>query len=271
VVTDATVQCKSEALAAGEVGSAITLPVVTSSCNVTLDPKGQPVKDSTYITGCEGDITYTYTYEDCSGHDTTWTFTYHIVRTTPPAEVGGPVATTETVQTLADARGRFASIVKPTVKDYCGVTLDVASVDTTDARIDECLRSRAYTFTYRDCVDSVFQWTYTFILHDVTAPVVSVAESEGTSGLQLNRRLTSDNCKFLVPAFIDTVRKYSSDNVLSRAELIITQDSVAGTELAQYDEERTVPVTVTVADSCGNTTSVVFQLTVPARLRVEEI
>ncbi|MBO7491423.1 MAG: gliding motility-associated C-terminal domain-containing protein, partial [Bacteroidales bacterium] len=58
-------------------------PVVTNSCNETIVPVQQPI-DSIYD-GCIGHITYSWTYNDCTGnHHHTWSFTYFIHDTIAP-------------------------------------------------------------------------------------------------------------------------------------------------------------------------------------------
>jgi hypothetical protein len=52
---------------------------------------------------CEGTRIYTYSYTDCAGNSSSYIYTYTIDRTIAPAEIGGPVATSETVECLADA------------------------------------------------------------------------------------------------------------------------------------------------------------------------
>ncbi|MBN2698974.1 MAG: HYR domain-containing protein, partial [Bacteroidales bacterium] len=95
----ATVACPSEAVDPGP------LPYIPDACGrmVAAELVGSvSVPDPL---DCEGTVVWTYRYTACDGTTTAdWTFTYTIDRTTPPAEVGGPVSTDGgTVACLADA------------------------------------------------------------------------------------------------------------------------------------------------------------------------
>ena len=86
----------------------ITNPITPSA------PMVSPTPD------CEGTMTYTYWYTDCSGNAHDWVYTYTIDRVTPPTEEGGPVATSATVECPDDA----VAPALPVVKDVCGNTLN---------------------------------------------------------------------------------------------------------------------------------------------------
>ena len=91
----------------------------------------------TYV-DCEGTITYTYNYADCSGLPFSWTYTYTIDHVTAPAEVGGPVSIASTVECATSAtapalpgvkgigRNNFTQTAAPVKKDTyvdCEVTI----------------------------------------------------------------------------------------------------------------------------------------------------
>ena len=61
----------------------------------------------TYTDGCDTSLTFD------------WTYTYNVDRTTDPAEVGDPVATSSTIECEDDA----VAPTLPLVKDVCGNTL----------------------------------------------------------------------------------------------------------------------------------------------------
>jgi hypothetical protein len=51
------------------------LPVVVDACGNTI-PAPVPVSGGTYTGGCDGTITYTYTYTNCPGLEFVWIYTY---------------------------------------------------------------------------------------------------------------------------------------------------------------------------------------------------
>jgi hypothetical protein len=55
----------------------VVLPVVVDACGNTI-PAPAPVTGGTYTGGCDGTITYTYTYSNCPGLDFVWTYTYMV-------------------------------------------------------------------------------------------------------------------------------------------------------------------------------------------------
>ncbi|HZV68439.1 MAG TPA: LamG-like jellyroll fold domain-containing protein, partial [Saprospiraceae bacterium] len=161
VAIASTVQCASSATAPA------TLPVVKDVCGVTLSPTGAPAIGGTYTT-CEGTKTYTYSYVDCSGLPYTWTYTYTIDHTTAPAEVGGPVSISGTVECASAA---VEPTMLPMIKDVCGTTLTgtlISTVNTPNPVI--CEGTRAYTYRYTDCSGLTFDWTYTYTIDHTTAP-----------------------------------------------------------------------------------------------------
>ena len=53
------------------------LPIVTDNCGTTLTPSDPSRRN---LCGCEGTITYTYTFTDCEGNTNDWVYTYTIER-----------------------------------------------------------------------------------------------------------------------------------------------------------------------------------------------
>jgi hypothetical protein len=94
VSTGTTIECQVDAIAP------TVLPVVKDVCGVTLDA---PVPVMSDPVNCGGEITFTYTYLDCAGLPFVWVYTYTILHTTAPAEVGGPVEIASTVECEVDA------------------------------------------------------------------------------------------------------------------------------------------------------------------------
>jgi hypothetical protein len=160
VATSGTVECDPSAPS--------TLPVVKDVCGNTLTAP-TPVVTSTGDLTCEGTKTYTYTYTDCSGLNYVWAYTYTIDRTTAPAEDGGPVDSTSTVECLAAA---VVPGVLPVIKDVCGNTLTPQmGSPVVGGTYANGLGTVTYTYNYLDCSELPFSWTYTYTVIDNTAPV----------------------------------------------------------------------------------------------------
>ncbi|WP_320167954.1 Ig-like domain-containing protein [Mangrovibacterium marinum] len=156
VATSSTVECDPEA--------PTTLPVVQDVCgNVIATPT--PVVTSTGDLTCEGTKTYTYTYTDCSGLSYVWAYTYTIDRTTAPAEVGGPVATSSTVECDPEA-----PMTLPVVQDVCGNVIATPTPVVTSTGDLTCEGSKTYTYTYTDCSGLNYVWAYTYTIDRTTAP-----------------------------------------------------------------------------------------------------
>jgi hypothetical protein len=79
----ATVACADEALGAGVAGSLITLPTVTPVCDGETALVPIDTINGT-MPSCNGEMTYTFVYEDCAGHTHNWVFTYMVRDTVAP-------------------------------------------------------------------------------------------------------------------------------------------------------------------------------------------
>ena len=188
------------------------MPTVKDAC-------GQDISSTYVLTSrptfaddaCEGNMPFEYTYTDCDGHTTTWTYTYHVKRTTKPAEVGGPVATSDEVECVADA----VEPTLPTVKDVCGKELTNPTKVVTDA-ITNCRGTRTYTYTYKDCVDSAFVWEFVYTINPTTAPVVNA------TGIQ-NSKTVECIVEATAPTTIPTAMSTCDDEL--NGELTSTTDA----------------------------------------------
>jgi hypothetical protein len=163
VSTSSTVECPSAATAP------MTLPVVEDVCGNVLPAPTPVVTETPDPVTCEGTIAYTYTYTDCAGLNFVWTYTYTIDRTTAPSEVGGPVATSSTVQCPSAAT---APATLPVVEDVCGNVLTAPTpVVTQTPDPVTCEGTVEYEYTYIDCSGLEFVWTYTYTI-DLPALVI---------------------------------------------------------------------------------------------------
>jgi gliding motility-associated-like protein len=133
-------------------------PVVTDVCGNDITPVITENADPT----CEGDKIYTFTYTDCAGNISVYTYTYTIDVTTAPVV---PANAGSTVECIADATQPAA----PVVTDVCGN--DITPVITENAD-PTCEGDKIYTFTYTDCAGNISVYTYTYTIDVTTAPVV---------------------------------------------------------------------------------------------------
>ncbi|WP_157805357.1 HYR-like domain-containing protein, partial [Confluentibacter citreus] len=111
---------------------------------------------------CEGSKVYTFTYTDCAGNESVYTYTYTIELDSFILPANGLSA----VGNLADA----VEPTPPTVTDNCGNTITPSPAVKTDT--PDCQGSIVYTFTYTDCAGNTADWTYTYtvILAPFTVP-----------------------------------------------------------------------------------------------------
>lgn len=166
------VECVSDAKVKPHELSPSVMPTVTDAC-------GQDISADYTLTGeptaveCQGDMAYTYTYEDCDHHTKTWTFTYHVVRTTAPHQEG-TVSANDQVECVADA---VPPTTLPKVVDVCGKEL-AAPTPVKTTNITNCAGTVKYTYTYKDCANKTFDWVFTYTINPVTAPVVNATGIE---------------------------------------------------------------------------------------------
>ncbi len=241
-----TVSCASQV-------TAPILPTVTDYCGNVLTPSGPDIS-GTYV-DCDGTVIYTYTYEDCAGHSHNWVYTYTIMNTTPPVVNTLGFENSSTVSCIDDVIEPTASMI-PTAVSTCGEILTaefVGFIDTPDPLT--CNGTRVYNYKYTDCSGLTNTWSYTYTLNDNIAPEI------GTENM--DSLLTSIDCNFQVPDFIENVRNISTDNCTSTADLQITQYPLSGTIIAA-----TTTVTVTVSDECGNLSTKDIEVIVPEPLTI---
>ncbi|MCR4812611.1 MAG: gliding motility-associated C-terminal domain-containing protein [Bacteroidales bacterium] len=158
------------------------LPTVVDVCGNSLNDAAHMVHDTIedlHNGGCSGTRTFRFTYTDCAGLDTVWTYTYNILRTTPPAEkpdgvdgyVTVPAASTVQCLDLATTPTQL-----PTVLDVCGNVLEPlpGSGEYFDT-IEDCEGSRTYKYNYKDCQQLTYQWIYKYTIDRTDLP-----EEQGT-------------------------------------------------------------------------------------------
>ncbi|MBW1297073.1 DUF7507 domain-containing protein, partial [Aquimarina litoralis] len=147
----ATVECIADA-------TQPAAPVVTDSNGTPITPVITENTDPT----CEGDKIYTYTYTDCAGNASVYTFTYTIDLTTLPVV---PANGTATIECIADA----TQPASPTVTDVCGNDITPVITENTDPT---CEGDKIYTYTYTDCAGNTSVYTFTYTIDVTTLPVI---------------------------------------------------------------------------------------------------
>jgi hypothetical protein len=151
----ATVQCLSAA-------TAPTAPSVVDVCGNPIMPVLDSTVDNPAPLTCEGTRTFNYSYTDCSGLVSLWSYTYTIENLdfTMPADQGSTIA----------CAALLAAPSVPTVTDNCGNALTPVGpvVSTTPA----CEGDVTYTYTFTDCEGNTHDWVYTYTIEslDFTMP-----------------------------------------------------------------------------------------------------
>jgi hypothetical protein len=185
--------------------------------------------------GCEGTITYTYTYQDCEGNSHDWVYTYTIEREefTVPGNQGSAVACASSI----------TAPVPPTVTDNCGNTI-VPTGPVISSTGTDCYGTKNYTWTYTDCEGNTHDWKYTYNINDNVAPVLSGCPNDASyqciTDVPGPANVTAlDNCSgVVVPIFAEV-----QSNPGSSCNNVITR-------------------TWTVTDACGNPASCTQKITV---------
>ncbi len=223
-----------------------TLPTVTDNCGNVLLPVGDPVISAT--PACEGDVTYTYTYEDCEGNSHDWVYTYTIEREdfAMPENDGSSVACV----------GDITDPTPPEVEDACGGTVTVSGPTITDSSDDiTCNGTRTYTYTYKDCAGHSHDWVYTYRVNDSVAPTVSNCPSTS-----INQN-TDDGKNYATVTFTDPT---FTDNCAR--EVSVTRTNTHNGDTIEIENNKfplgTTTVTYTVVDGCGNETTCSFNVEV---------
>ena len=208
--------------------------MVKDACNNDISDQWTLTRPTNTV-DCEGSMEFVYTYKNCDNKTTTWTYTYTIKRTTPPAEVDGPVATTNTVECVSAAT---APTTLPKVKDACGNELTNPTMERTED-ITACEGTVTYTYTYKDCVDSQFVWKYVYTIDRTTKPTVNA------TGIEASKTVVCvDSAK--APTTIPTAKSKCGEPLMG--ELTATTDNPTSLTC-----EGTRTYTYTYTDCAGDT------------------
>jgi hypothetical protein len=271
----ATVQCLANATAP------TTFPTVVDVCGTAIVPVLASTVDAPVTFTCEGTRTYNYTYTDCSGLVSSWSFVYTIDHSTAPVVPANGAAT---VQCLANA----TAPTTPTVVDVCGASIAANLVSMTDVLgTPNCEGTRTYIYSYEDCAGLVSTWTFVYTIDQVTSPVIP---ANGTSTVECLASAVPPTAPAVVdacgntisPVLVSTVTSpttitcegtrtytysYTSCSgfsgtwvytyVIDRATTLPTQfgGPVATSSTIQVNLDAVAPTLPVIRDVCGNTLS----------------
>ena len=258
---DSTVDCIADAVAPHTLTG--VMPTVKDNCGNTLSPKTQP---STYeipttggYDGCSGDVTYTYTYEDCEGNSHDWVYTYTISAPAAPTVSGWPSNQTG-INSCYAGRPDFPTndAVKALYTPACDKTMSVTGYEDKNITADNCGWSITREYTLTDGCNTVKN-SITYSGSDQMKPAIA-------TGYETTVPATVSNCQFTYPDLRETIRTYATDNCTQTAQLTITQSPAQGTGITPSATAQTLPVTITVKDKCENDSVITINVTVPATM-----
>jgi len=141
------------------------LPEVYDNCgNLITNIAGPEISD---LPDCEGEVDYVWTFTDCAGNTNSWTYTFNILRSGSPYEVGDPVP----IYSVTECEAEAISPGLPVVKDMCGKILE-PSGSVVSGTFNGCEGTIIYTYTYTDCAEKIFIWEYTYDIIRTEPPVM---------------------------------------------------------------------------------------------------
>ncbi len=226
--SDGDINCVEEATAPA------ILPLVHDACGNTLSPVSMETGGS--YDGCEGSYTYTYYYNDCSGLEFQWTYSYNIVRSNAPGETAGPVPTSAVVECASEA---VAPASLPVVVDACFNQLSTPEPLITDEPSPLlCSGTRTFTYLYQDCAGLSFEWNFVYAIEDTQPPVISCPQDIS--------QLTDPGSSF---ATIEIIPATAEDNC---GEVLVAGNRSDGLELNDPYPIGITLITWTATDLCGN-------------------
>ncbi|PKQ45511.1 HYR-like domain-containing protein, partial [Confluentibacter flavum] len=137
-------------------------PVVTDACGTEIVPVVTENTDPT----CEGDKIYTFTYTDCAGNESVYTYTYKIQDTIAPEAPSAPLDMTYECIEDVPVAGNLTAV------DNCVGDITVAGVDTID-NSDPCMVIITRTWSFTDTCNNTSTVTQTITVQDTKAPTVA--------------------------------------------------------------------------------------------------
>lgn len=179
-VDNSIIECAADTVAPHLISPSV-MPTVKDACDNDISDQWTLTRPTNKV-DCEGTMEFVYTYKNCDDKTAQWTYTYTIDRTTPPAQVGGPVATFDTVECRSDAERKpheRPGFTMPVVKDVCGNVLPVPEPSISNGYYTStCHGDFIYTYTYTDCAGLSYVWKYTSNVKRSTPPTVNATGIE---------------------------------------------------------------------------------------------
>jgi len=232
---------KADFVMPANTGKTITCPasIVTPEVPEVKDNCGNILVANTpvisAIPSCNGDVTYTYTFTDCTGNAHDWIYTYTIDNTVAPS---GKAPADLLVQCIDDIPAANINAVTNTVAN-CNGSIDITVADTNNGgkgcKGDPYIVTR--TFTLTDCGGLTTNLVQKITAEDTTAPVFVET---------LPTNIVVD-CSNEIP---EAATLTATDNC-STANVAYQEVKVNGSCSGNYELQRTW----TATDSCGNETT----------------
>ena len=223
-----------------------TLPTVTDACGNTLEPIDLDISPE-IPSVCDGEQTYTYTYEDCVGNSVEWVYTF--IFQAPVLTFDGEIIDEEGIDAcysaaLADEYLLDDAAVKAMFSSDCELDeITVSHVDATKEDNNDCDWEIQRIFTIRNACTTVYK-TQVLTGGDQTAPTFTAPAAYTTT-------FNPDGTYNIDPEDAGEVED-ATDNCTTITESNI--DYVDETE-ENEDGSLTITRTWTVTDNCELSTS----------------
>ncbi len=225
--------------AAGPAGAAVNYPLATATDNVTASPNIDYSKARGSVFAL-GTTTVTVTATDAAGNIATGSFSVLVRDTTAPA------LTLPQNQIIEATSAAGAVVNYPAATATDAVTVTPTIIYSKAAGSTFALGTTTVNVTAGDAAGNTANGSFTVLVRDTTAPTITAAPAD--------RALAAGaNGKGILPNLTGEVVASDAVGVTS-----ITQNPVAGTVL----NLGLTPVTITVADAAGNTSTAQVRITV---------
>ncbi len=150
---------------------------VTDGCGQVVETFSNVTYPFLTDTICNSEVVFTYTFRDCSGNDTTYRYTYHVVRKTMELPADG----TATVACESDAVRPASPGNQP---DACGTIVTPVFPDSTAAApnpVHDVVNGSGtvtYTYTYTTCDGRTYPWRFVYtVVPDPFTPFDTVVSN----------------------------------------------------------------------------------------------
>jgi hypothetical protein len=194
-----------------------------------------------------------------------WSYVYSIEHSTPPAEVGTAVASSEIE--CAEAALVPTPAMLPVIQDVCGNVLTPLTAPTKVEDLDELgTGTITYTYDYEDCAELPISWTYTYNVEDITPPeitapaAITVTQRQDKGPYITGIATATDNCGEVTITFSDNKDGLNLCNATGTLVRTWTATDIAGNsssatqDITVTDTESPVlviPEDITVSNDAG--------------------